>query len=62
MKESLDKDKIIKYFDLFSNHESDGFEYFLSENGKDEVFKRLEDIDKQHLSKVQIGKHEICFS
>lgn len=52
----MSKSEIIEYFSLFSNHESDGLECIFSEEGKEEVFKRLENIDRQHLSKVQLNQ------
>lgn len=52
----MDKKEIIEYFDLFANHETGGFEHFLSDNGKEEVFKRLSIIDTEALSKVQLNQ------
>lgn len=52
----MNKVEIIKYFDLFSNPNSDGLERFLSENGTEEVFTRLSKIDKEPLSKVQLNQ------
>ncbi|MBI1811939.1 MAG: hypothetical protein HYR78_08455, partial [Nitrospirae bacterium] len=52
----MNKEQIIEYFSLFSNHESDGLECIFSEEGKEEVFERLKNIDSQHLSKVQLNQ------
>jgi len=50
------KEEIIEMFKILSFEESSGIEGFLSKNGKDQVFKRLEDIENNHLSEVQLNQ------
>jgi len=52
----MEKEGIVKYFELFNNPGSDGLERFLSANGKEEVFLRLANIDKEPLSKVELNQ------
>lgn len=49
-------ESIVKYFELFSNEDCDGLENIFSSAGKPEVFKRLETIDADPLSKVQLNQ------
>ena len=52
----MNKEQIIEYFKLFSDSNSDGLEKLFSSSGKEEVFARLADIDKDPLSKVQLNQ------
>ncbi|MCK4904659.1 hypothetical protein KAS42_00220, partial [bacterium] len=52
----MNKDEIVKYFELFSNPDGDGLERFLSSNGEKEVFLRLANINKESLSKVELDQ------
>jgi hypothetical protein len=52
----MEKARIIDYFKEYSYSESNGLEVFLSESGKNEVFQRLENIEIEPLSKVQLNQ------
>ncbi len=52
----MEKEDIVKYFELFNNPDSDGLERFLSENGREEVFERLKNENDLHLNKVQLDQ------
>jgi hypothetical protein len=52
----MTKQDIISFFDPFANPDTDGFEHFLSHKGREEVFKRLIQIDSESLSKVQLNQ------
>ncbi len=52
----MDKKEIVNFFYDLSNSRGKGIEYFLSSNGKKEVFERLSIIDVNPLSKVQLNQ------
>lgn len=52
----MKKEEIVKYFDELSNPDTTGLEHFLSSKVEDEVIKRLENIDNEPLSKVQLNQ------
>lgn len=52
----MKKKEIISKFEPLSSTNKKGFEKIFSEDGKDEIFDRLENIENEHLSKVQLSQ------
>ena len=54
----MNKEELVKYFELFSNPDPtcDGLERFLSINGEQEVFDRLKNSSDLKLNKVQLNQ------